>query len=228
MRFSKAGTSHSTAWTALPKDRHFVMWHKPFCADLRSDTFAALCGLLGSFGTEWATGPASPQPPFASWLEQQDLVSCVLRLLCCHVTLAADSSSRGGGGNPHVRKEDTRLLREGERRRLEAVLYSLVNLQCPSDVLDLIHACLNKGANLLLPDLETRLGQLATLLQAKELNNGQELNLKLLLQSLDDPAVVAELLASPAQECPAKDELEVKAFAVLKTLIVRTFRHFVS
>ena len=100
--------------------------------------------------------------------------------------------------------------------------------QCPSDVLDLIHACLNKGANLLLPDLETRLGQLATLLQAKELNNGQELNLKLLLQSLDDPAVVAELLASPAQECPAKDELEVKAFAVLKTLIVRTFRHFVS
>ena len=106
------------------------MWHKPFCADLRSDTFAALCGLLGSFGTEWATGPpAAPQPPFASWLEQQDLVSCVLRLLCCHVTLAADSSSRGGGGNPRGRKEGEQLLREGERRRLEAVLYSLVNLQ---------------------------------------------------------------------------------------------------
>ena len=100
--------------------------------------------------------------------------------------------------------------------------------QCPADVLDLIHACLNKGANLLLPHLETRLGQLATLLQAKELNNGQELNLKLLLQSLDDPAVVAELLASPTKESPAKDEVEVKVFAVLKTLIVRTFRHFVS
>ena len=228
--FLKAGTSHSTAWTALPKDRHFVMWHKPFCADLRSDTYAALCDLLGNFGREW-TGPSAPQP-FASRLEQQDFVSCVLRLLCCHVTLANTSRSGSNMGNPSGRREDE--LRESERRRLEKILYSLVDLQCPSDVLDLIHACLNKGSNLLLPNFETRLCQVAALLQTKDLTNGQDLNLRLLLQSLDDPAVVAELLAYPTADCSTKDEatasgeVEVKAFAVLKTLIVRSFRHFVS
>ena len=229
-----AGTSHSAAWTALPKDRHFVMWHTPFCADLRSDTYATLCDLLGNFGTEW-TRPSAPEP-FASRLEQQDFVSCVLRLLCCHVTLANTSRSGnvvgGSAGNLLGRREDE--LRESERRRLEKILYSLVDLQCPADVLDLIHACLNKGANLLLPNFEIRMGQLAALLQAKDLTNGQELNLRLLLQSLDDPAVVAELLTLPAADCSTKDEAtasaeaEVKAFAVLKTLIVRTFRHFVS
>ena len=240
--FLKAGTSHSTAWTALPKDRHLVMWHKPFCADLRSDTYSALCDLLGNFGTEW-TGPSAPEP-FASWLEQQDFVSCVLRLLCCHVTLANTSRGRSGSGggsvvggsgeNPLALGRREEELRESERRKLEAVLYSLVNLQCPADVLDLIHACLNKGANLLLPNFETRMGQLAVLLEAKDLNNGQELNLRLLLQSLDDPAVIAELLSFPTADCLTKDEVassgqvEVKAFAVLKTLVVRTFRHFVS
>ena len=103
--------------------------------------------LLSHFGTEW-TGPSPPEP-FASRLEQQDFVSCVLRLLCCHVTLAGGC----GGGRP---REDA--LREGERRRLEKMLYSLVDLHCPADVLGLVHACLNKGADLLLPDLETREG----------------------------------------------------------------------
>ena len=74
----------------------------------------------------------------------------MLRLLCCHVTLARGCS----GGSRH--REDA--LREVERRRLEKILYSIVDLRCPADVLGLVHACLNKGADLLLPDLETREG----------------------------------------------------------------------
>ena len=66
------------------------------------------------------------------------------------------------------------------------------------------------------------MGQLATLLQSKDLSGGQELNLRLLLQSLDDPSVIAEFLDCCAATAA---EVEAKAFAVLKTLIVRTFRH---
>ena len=72
------------------------------------------------------------------------------------------------------------------------------------------------------------MGQLATLLQSKDLSGGQELNLRLLLQSLDDPAVIAEFL--PDRDCCAAKaaEVEAKAFAVLKTLVVRAFRHSIK
>ena len=236
-----AGTAHSTAWTALPKDRRFVLWHKPFCADLRPDTFVTLYELLRAFGSEWSRSQ-QPPAPFASRLEQQSFVACVLRLLCCHVTLA--DASRQGGENGSVgrvgqhqpqKRAGKDNLPEAERDRLEKILYRLVDVNCPSDILPLIHGCLNRGAGLLLPNLETRLARLATLLDLQELSDGQELNLKLLLQSVDDPVVVADILAAsyPSPDAvswseTSPDEMETRAFVVLKKLLVRTYDYYVS
>nr|XP_023417698.1 probable E3 ubiquitin-protein ligase HERC1 [Cavia porcellus] len=41
-----AGNSHSLAWTALPRDRQVVAWHRPYCVDLEESTFSHLCSFL--------------------------------------------------------------------------------------------------------------------------------------------------------------------------------------
>jgi hypothetical protein len=72
--------------------------------------------------------------------------------------------------------------------------------------------------------------KLATLLTTSDLTDGQELNLKLLLQSVDDPVVMANFLAfsfvsDGGDGFIQNKEVETKAFVVLKTLVVRTFQH---
>lgn len=97
-------------------------------------------------------------------------------------------------------------------------------VDCPGDIIDRVNDCLNKGVNLLLPSLADRIGKACALLNLKTLSRGEELNLRLILQSLHDPAVVASLL------CKAREETvdEEKTFTLIKTLIIRTFHYYVS
>uniref|UniRef100_A0A3Q2W7X5 HECT-type E3 ubiquitin transferase n=1 Tax=Haplochromis burtoni TaxID=8153 RepID=A0A3Q2W7X5_HAPBU len=54
-----AGTSHSLAWTALPRDRQVVAWHRPYCVDLEESTFSH----LRSFLERYCEGINSEVPP---------------------------------------------------------------------------------------------------------------------------------------------------------------------
>ncbi|KAI4830772.1 hypothetical protein KUCAC02_002385 [Chaenocephalus aceratus] len=54
-----AGTSHSLAWTALPRDRQVVAWHRPYCVDLEESTFSH----LRSFLERYCDGINSEDPP---------------------------------------------------------------------------------------------------------------------------------------------------------------------
>ncbi|KAH0619794.1 hypothetical protein JD844_014057 [Phrynosoma platyrhinos] len=51
-----AGTSHSLAWTALPRDRQVVAWHRPYCVDLEESTFSHLRSFLEQYCDKINTG----------------------------------------------------------------------------------------------------------------------------------------------------------------------------
>ena len=187
-----------------------VLFHKPFCVDLHNDTFSIIHRLLESFGVEWQDPDshlASGTSLFPSSQDQERFVSKVVDLLTCHFNVA---NMCNGGGN----------VAEKEKVQLEKILYRFVDLpRCPTSVIKLVSSCLNSGVNILLPCLTQRINKSTSLLSgAQSLTKGQELNLRLILRSLNDPSVVASLLQGE----------EDKAFKLVQILLFRVYNDHVS
>ncbi|ELU01327.1 hypothetical protein CAPTEDRAFT_215878, partial [Capitella teleta] len=179
-----AGTSHSLAWTAVPRDRQVVSWHRPFCVDLQESTFS----LLRSFLERYCDGFDSDQPvsPFPSKEEQEHFVLLCLRLLITHLLLAL-----AGDVSTSLLGSQAKLLRN--------LLFRMMDMETPLSVQEAVNESLSIGAPLLLPPLAERMELLHTLLPQGptcwgSLSRGQRQQVTIILNSLRDNSHVASVL----------------------------------
>ncbi|XP_030232116.1 probable E3 ubiquitin-protein ligase HERC1 isoform X5 [Gadus morhua] len=184
-----AGTSHSLAWTALPRDRQVVAWHRPYCVDLEESTFSH----LRSFLEHYCDGINSDVPPlpFPSSREHQNFLKLCLRLLSNHLALAL------AGGVA------TSIL-GGQARPLRNLLFRLMDSSVPDEIQEAVIETLSVGATMLLPPLRERMELLHALLPQgpdrwESLSKGQRMQLDIILTSLQDHTHVASLLG---YSCP--------------------------
>ncbi|KAM3626014.1 uncharacterized protein V6R79_021387 [Siganus canaliculatus] len=188
-----AGTSHSLAWTALPRDRQVVAWHRPYCVDLEESTFSH----LRSFLERYCDGINSEVPPlpFPSSREHHNFLKLCLRLLSNHLALAL-----AGGVATSILGRQARPLRN--------LLFRLMDSSVPDEIQEAVIETLSVGATMLLPPLRERMELLHSLLPQgpdrwESLSKGQRMQLDIILTSLQDHTHVASLLgySSPA-DCP--------------------------
>uniref|UniRef100_A0A0F8CLJ4 HECT-type E3 ubiquitin transferase n=1 Tax=Larimichthys crocea TaxID=215358 RepID=A0A0F8CLJ4_LARCR len=118
-----AGTSHSLAWTALPRDRQVVAWHRPYCVDLEESTFSH----LRSFLERYCDGINSEVPPlpFPSSREHHNFLKLCLRLLSNHLALAL-----AGGVATSILGRQARPLRN--------LLFRLMDSSVPDEIQEVI------------------------------------------------------------------------------------------
>ncbi|KAM9317693.1 putative E3 ubiquitin-protein ligase HERC1 [Pholidichthys leucotaenia] len=185
-----AGTSHSLAWTALPRDRQVVAWHRPYCVDLEESTFSH----LRSFLEHYCDGINSDVPPlpFPSSREHHNFLKLCLRLLSNHLALAL-----AGGVATSILGCQARPLRN--------LLFRLMDSSVPDEIQEAVIETLSVGATMLLPPLRERMELLHSLLPQgpdrwESLSKGQRMQLDIILTSLQDHTHVASLLgySSPA------------------------------
>ncbi|KAK1891774.1 putative E3 ubiquitin-protein ligase HERC1 [Dissostichus eleginoides] len=185
-----AGTSHSLAWTALPRDRQVVAWHRPYCVDLEESTFSH----LRSFLERYCDGINSEDPPlpFPSSREHHNFLKLCLRLLSNHLALAL-----AGGVATSILGRQARPLRN--------LLFRLMDSSVPDEIQEAVIETLSVGATMLLPPLRERMELLHSLLPQgpdrwESLSKGQRMQLDIILTSLQDHTHVASLLgySSPA------------------------------
>ncbi|XP_056269201.1 probable E3 ubiquitin-protein ligase HERC1 isoform X3 [Pseudoliparis swirei] len=185
-----AGTSHSLAWTALPRDRQVVAWHRPYCVDLEESTFSH----LRSFLERYCDGINSEVPPlpFPSSREHHNFLKLCLRLLSNHLALAL-----AGGVATSILGRQAGPLRN--------LLFRLMDSSVPDEIQEAVIETLSVGATMLLPPLRERMELLHSLLPQgpdrwESLSKGQRMQLDIILTSLQDHTHVASLLgySSPA------------------------------
>uniref|UniRef100_A0A3Q1JCX7 HECT-type E3 ubiquitin transferase n=1 Tax=Anabas testudineus TaxID=64144 RepID=A0A3Q1JCX7_ANATE len=185
-----AGTSHSLAWTALPRDRQVVAWHRPYCVNLEESTFSH----LRSFLEHYCDGINSEVPPlpFPSSREHHNFLKLCLRLLSNHLALAL-----AGGVATSILGRQARPLRN--------LLFRLMDSSVPDEIQEAVIETLSVGATMLLPPLRERMELLHSLLPQgpdrwESLSKGQRMQLDIILTSLQDHTHVASLLgySSPA------------------------------
>ncbi|XP_024118845.1 probable E3 ubiquitin-protein ligase HERC1 isoform X2 [Oryzias melastigma] len=185
-----AGTSHSLAWTALPRDRQVVAWHRPYCVDLEESTFCH----LRSFLERYCEGINSEVPPlpFPSSREHHNFLKLCLQLLSNHLALAL-----AGGVATSILGRQAWPLRN--------LLFRLMDSSVPDEIQEAVIETLSVGATMLLPPLRERMELLHTLLPQgpdrwESLSKGQRMQLDIILTSLQDHTHVASLLgySSPA------------------------------
>uniref|UniRef100_A0A667Y6L3 HECT-type E3 ubiquitin transferase n=1 Tax=Myripristis murdjan TaxID=586833 RepID=A0A667Y6L3_9TELE len=179
-----AGTSHSLAWTALPRDRQVVAWHRPYCVDLEESTFSH----LRSFLEHYCDGINSEVPPlpFPSSREHHNFLKLCLRLLSNHLALAL-----AGGVATSILGRQARPLRN--------LLFRLMDSSVPDEIQEAVIETLSVGATMLLPPLRERMELLHSLLPQgpdrwESLSKGQRMQLDIILTSLQDHTHVASLL----------------------------------
>ncbi|XP_030650140.1 probable E3 ubiquitin-protein ligase HERC1 isoform X2 [Chanos chanos] len=179
-----AGTSHSLAWTALPRDRQVVAWHRPYCVDLEESTFSH----LRSFLERYCDGINSEIPPlpFPSSREHHNFLKLCLRLLSNHLALAL-----AGGVATSILGRQARPLRN--------LLFRLMDASVPDEIQEAVIETLSVGATMLLPPLRERMELLHSLLPQgpdrwESLSKGQRMQLDIILTSLQDHTHVASLL----------------------------------
>uniref|UniRef100_A0A3Q3XB61 HECT-type E3 ubiquitin transferase n=1 Tax=Mola mola TaxID=94237 RepID=A0A3Q3XB61_MOLML len=179
-----AGTSHSLAWTALPRDRQVVAWHRPYCVDLEESTFSH----LRSFLERYCDGINSEFPPlpFPSSREHHNFLKLCLRLLSNHLALAL-----AGGVATSILGRQARPLRN--------LLFRLMDSSVPDEIQEAVIDTLSVGATMLLPPLRERMELLHSLLPQgpdrwESLSKGQRMQLDIILTSLQDHTHVASLL----------------------------------
>ncbi|CAF90789.1 unnamed protein product [Tetraodon nigroviridis] len=189
-----AGTSHSLAWTALPRDRQVVAWHRPYCVDLEESTFSH----LRSFLERYCDGINSDVPPlpFPSSREHHHFLKLCLRLLSNHLALAL-----AGGVATSILGRQARPLRN--------LLFRLMDSSVPDEIQEartdppsiaaVVIETLSVGATMLLPPLRERMELLHSLLPQgpdrwESLSKGQRMQLDIILTSLQDHTHVASLL----------------------------------
>ncbi|XP_058850990.1 probable E3 ubiquitin-protein ligase HERC1 isoform X1 [Acipenser ruthenus] len=179
-----AGTSHSLAWTALPRDRQVVAWHRPYCVDLEESTFSH----LRSFLERYCDGINSDIPPlpFPSSREHHNFLKLCLKLLSNHLALAL-----AGGVATSILGRQARPLR--------TLLFRLMDSSVPDEIQEAVIETLSVGATMLLPPLRERMELLHSLLPQgpdrwESLSKGQRMQLDIILTSLQDNTHVASLL----------------------------------
>ncbi|XP_057693786.1 probable E3 ubiquitin-protein ligase HERC1 isoform X7 [Corythoichthys intestinalis] len=179
-----AGTSHSLAWTALPRDRQVVAWHRPYCVDLEESTFSH----LRCFLDRYCDGINSEVPPlpFPSSREHHNFLKLCLRLLSNHLALAL-----AGGVATSILGRQARPLRN--------LLFRLMDSSVPDEIQEAVIETLSVGATMLLPPLRERMELLHSLLPQgpdrwESLSKGQRMQLDIILTSLQDHTHVASLL----------------------------------
>ncbi|XP_067298543.1 probable E3 ubiquitin-protein ligase HERC1 isoform X4 [Pseudorasbora parva] len=184
-----AGTSHSLAWTALPRDRQVVAWHRPYCVDLEESTFSH----LRSFLERYCDGINNEIPPlpFPSSKEHHNFLKLCLRLLSNHLALAL-----AGGVATSILGRQARPLRN--------LLFRLMDASVPDEIQEAVIETLSVGATMLLPPLRERMELLHSLLPQgpdrwESLSKGQRMQLDIILTSLQDHTHVASLLG---YSCP--------------------------
>ncbi|XP_018619035.1 probable E3 ubiquitin-protein ligase HERC1 isoform X2 [Scleropages formosus] len=188
-----AGTSHSLAWTALPRDRQVVAWHRPYCVDLEESTFSH----LRSFLERYCDGINSEVPPlpFPSSREHHNFLKLCLKLLSNHLALAL-----AGGVATSILGRQARPLRN--------LLFRLMDSSVPDEIQETVIETLSVGATMLLPPLRERMELLHSLLPQgpdrwESLSKGQRMQLDIILTSLQDHTHVASLLGySSPQDAP--------------------------
>ncbi|KAA0723274.1 putative E3 ubiquitin-protein ligase HERC1 [Triplophysa tibetana] len=193
-----AGTSHSLAWTALPRDRQVVAWHRPYCVDLEESTFSHLHSFLERYCD--GINKEIPPLPFPSSKEHHNFLKLCLRLLSNHLALAM-----AGGVATSILGRQARPLRN--------LLFRLMDASVPDEIQEAVIETLSVGATMLLPPLRERMELLHSLLPQgpdrwESLSKGQRMQLDIILTSLQDHTHVASLLgySSPpdASEPPAQ------------------------
>ncbi|XP_024591034.1 probable E3 ubiquitin-protein ligase HERC1 isoform X10 [Neophocaena asiaeorientalis asiaeorientalis] len=179
-----AGTSHSLAWTALPRDRQVVAWHRPYCVDLEESTFSHLRSFLERYCDK--INSEIPPLPFPSSREHHNFLKLCLKLLSNHLALAL-----AGGVATSI------LGRQGGP--LRNLLFRLMDSTVPDEIQEVVIETLSVGATMLLPPLRERMELLHSLLPQgpdrwESLSKGQRMQLDIILTSLQDHTHVASLL----------------------------------
>ncbi|KAG8440199.1 hypothetical protein GDO86_006116 [Hymenochirus boettgeri] len=179
-----AGTSHSLAWTALPRDRQVVAWHRPYCVDLEESTFFHLRSFLERY-CEKINSDVPPQP-FPSSREHHSFLKLCLKMLSNHLALAL-----AGGVATSILGRQAGPLRN--------LLFRLMDASVPDEIQEVVIETLSVGATMLLPPLRERMELLHSLLPQgpdrwESLSKGQRMQLDIILTSLQDHTHVASLL----------------------------------
>ncbi|XP_066885802.1 probable E3 ubiquitin-protein ligase HERC1 isoform X20 [Kogia breviceps] len=179
-----AGTSHSLAWTALPRDRQVVAWHRPYCVDLEESTFSHLRSFLERYCDK--INSDIPPLPFPSSREHHSFLKLCLKLLSNHLALAL-----AGGVATSILGRQAGPLRN--------LLFRLMDSTVPDEIQEVVIETLSVGATMLLPPLRERMELLHSLLPQgpdrwESLSKGQRMQLDIILTSLQDHTHVASLL----------------------------------
>ncbi|XP_060031692.1 probable E3 ubiquitin-protein ligase HERC1 [Erinaceus europaeus] len=179
-----AGTSHSLAWTALPRDRQVVAWHRPYCVDLEESTFSHLRSFLERYCDK--INSEVPPLPFPSSREHHNFLKLCLKLLSNHLALAL-----AGGVATSILGRQAGPLRN--------LLFRLMDSTVPDEIQEVVIETLSVGATMLLPPLRERMELLHSLLPQgpdrwESLSKGQRMQLDIILTSLQDHTHVASLL----------------------------------
>ncbi|ERE75744.1 putative E3 ubiquitin-protein ligase HERC1-like protein [Cricetulus griseus] len=179
-----AGTSHSLAWTALPRDRQVVAWHRPYCVDLEESTFSHLRSFLERYCDK--INSEIPPLPFPSSREHHNFLKLCLKLLSNHLALAL-----AGGVATSILGRQAGPLRN--------LLFRLMDSTVPDEIQEVVIETLSVGATMLLPPLRERMELLHSLLPQgpdrwESLSKGQRMQLDIILTSLQDHTHVASLL----------------------------------
>ncbi|KAE8617141.1 hypothetical protein XENTR_v10008991 [Xenopus tropicalis] len=179
-----AGTSHSLAWTALPRDRQVVAWHRPYCVDLEESTFFHLRSFLERYCEK--INSEIPPPPFPSSRDHHGFLKLCLKMLSNHLALAL-----AGGVATSILGRQAGPLRN--------LLFRLMDASVPDEIQEVVIETLSVGATMLLPPLRERMELLHSLLPQgpdrwESLSKGQRMQLDIILTSLQDHTHVASLL----------------------------------
>ncbi|XP_045467504.1 probable E3 ubiquitin-protein ligase HERC1 isoform X2 [Harmonia axyridis] len=180
IRQISAGTSHSIAWTSIPSECPMILRHKIFCLDLHENTFKLFNKFLEKYTNTFKY--EMPPVPFKTTSDHQRFVLLCLRLLCNHLSLCFN----GNLGHNMLRKHS---------KSLRTVLFRLVDIESPPEIHSAVTELINVGACLLLPQLHERLELLDIYLtRGSNLTQGEQMLLRIMLNSLEDPTHIATLL----------------------------------
>ena len=223
-----AGTSHSMAWTALPLDRRTVQWQKPFCIDVSGDMFNIVCKSLEDFGFDSWDDTDEKVGAFNSSKDRHNFILSITRLLSPHLILASHQGNEDPSGRRKIRSNFGGQLRS----QLESVLYKFMDLSnCPEDVTLSVQECLQKGVEALLPSLQVRVKKSCKLLNtdASTIKRSQQMNLKLILRSLNEPTVITSLLPVGCESLESKSKRTAEETVnLLRILLQQSGKLFAS
>ncbi|KAL5252247.1 hypothetical protein ACHWQZ_G015137 [Mnemiopsis leidyi] len=194
-----AGTSHSVAWTAIPTDRKVLTWQKPYCIQLKPETFSMLYTFMSELNED------------QSGDQNSEFLYLCLKLLKAHLELAVAGSMSQG----QIMGKQAALIRE--------LLFKMLDCQFSHSIHKLVRDTLVMGSPVLLPALEERMLLLNTLLPERwdALSPGHSLQLTLVLNSFLEDCQVTQLLGLT----DSRKEKRTLSASLMKLLLKMTSSH---